>query len=36
MLIGKIFSALTFAIILAMHNRTNQNKFVLTLAFSGF
>lgn len=36
MLIGKIFSALTFAIILVTHKRTNQNKFVLTLAFSGF
>lgn len=26
MLIGKIFSALTFAIILDVHNRTNQNN----------
>lgn len=36
MLIGKIFSALTFATILAMHDRKKQNKFVLTLPFSGF
>lgn len=36
MLIGKIFSALTFAIILDVHNRTNQNKFALAVGFSGF
>lgn len=33
---GKIFSAHTFTTILVMHNRTMQNKIMLTLTFSGW